>query len=92
MHATYIIRKPLLTEKSTFAMNELNQYSFEVDRTATKPDIKKAIEALYRVHVESVRTVVSKGRTRRLKYGEVTEPIVKKAVVRLREGEKIELF
>jgi len=92
MEALYVIRKPLLSEKSTYGMNEQNRYAFMVDRRASKTDIKTAIEALYSVKVASVNTQVRKGKTRRLKYGPVTEPETKKATVRLQEGQKIELF
>lgn len=88
----YIIRKPVLTEKSTEAMNELGRYTFEVDRRATKSDIKGAIESLYGVHVEGVQTRTLKGKVRRLKYGYVRESLKKTATVRLRDGEVIELF
>jgi large subunit ribosomal protein L23 len=92
LHPTHVIKKPLLSEKSTFAMNELARYSFLVDKRATKTDIKSAVEAIYSVKVESVNTQTSKGRYRRLKYGEIKAPDLKKAIVRLREGDRIELF
>lgn len=88
----YIIRKPLLTEKSTEAMNEYGRYTFEVDRRATKSDVKNAIEKLYDVHVEGIETRTQKGKMRRLRYGYVREKVRKVATVRLREGEMIELF
>lgn len=88
----YIIRKPLLTEKSTEAMNEHGRYTFEVDRRATKTDVKNAIEKLYDVHVEGIETRTQKGKMRRLRYGYVREKVRKIATVRLREGEMIELF
>jgi len=89
--ATYIIRKPLLTEKSTAAMAE-GTYTFEVDRRAGKREIKQAIESLYGVEVRSVRTINTKGATRRLRYGWVLGGDTKKAMVRLVEGQVIELF
>jgi large subunit ribosomal protein L23 len=92
MDATYVIKKPLLTEKSTFAMNEEGRYSFLVDRRASKDEIKRAVESLYGVKVVGVTTQVRKGRERRLKYGWVTEKVSKKATVRLAEGQTIELF
>jgi large subunit ribosomal protein L23 len=88
----YVIRKPVLTEKSTEAMNELGRYTFEVDRRASKTDIKNAIEKLYEVHVEGVQTRTQKGKVRRLRYGYIREKLRKVATVRLREGEVIELF
>jgi large subunit ribosomal protein L23 len=92
MQAHYVIKKPLVTEKSTFAMNERGQYAFEVDPRATKDDIKKAVEQLYKVKVVGVNTQNRKGKQRRLKYGLVTEPTTKKATVRLAEGQTIEMF
>lgn len=92
MDAVYIIKRPLLTEKGTYGMNELNQYSFEVDPRADKAEIKAAVESLYGVKVVKVNTQVKKGKHRRLKYGTVTEKLRKKATVRLREGDSIELF
>jgi len=91
MDATYVIRKPVLTEKSTEAMSE-GTYTFEVDRRATKTEIKRAIEELYGVSVERVRTSVKKGDMRRLRYGWVVGGDTKKAMVRLAEGQMIELF
>lgn len=92
MEPVYVIKRPMVTEKGTWGMNELNRYAFEVDMKATKGDIKKAIEALYKVKVEKVNTQVHKGRQRRMKYGLVMTPNVKTAVVRLKEGSTIELF
>ncbi len=60
MNATYVIKKPLLTEKSTIGMSEMNIYTFVVDRTASKDQIKAAIEEMYKVKVSSVRTQLSK--------------------------------
>lgn len=92
MDSTYIIKKPILTEKSTAAMNEEARYTFEVDRRATKTEVKRAVEHLYGVKVEGVATQVRKGGERRLKYGWVTEKKTKKATVRLAKGQVIELF
>jgi len=88
----YIIKKPILTEKSTEAMNEYGRYTFEVDRRATKTDIKNAIETLYDVSVEGIQTRRQKGKLRRLRYGYVRESVKKTATVRLKEGQVIELF
>lgn len=92
MNATYIIKRPLVTEKSTYLMNEQGRYAFEVDVGATKTQIKAAIESLYKVKVVGINTQVRKGRSRRLRYGVVQERPTKKAIVRLREGDAIELF
>ena len=92
MQAHYVIKKPLVTEKSTFAMGERSQYAFEVDPRATKDDIKRAVEQLYKVKVVGVNTQNRKGKQRRLRYGLVVEPTTKKATVRLAEGQTIEMF
>jgi len=90
--ATDVIKHPLLTEKSTFAMNERRQYTFLVDRRATKTDIKAAVQALYKVKVTGVNTQVRKGEARNLRYGKVVLADTKKAIVTLKEGDAIELF
>lgn len=88
----YILRKPLLTEKSTAEMEAGNVYTFEVDRRATKDDIKAAIESAYGVKVEKVNTQVRKGGSRRFRYGKVAENSWKRAAVKVVEGQSIELF
>ena len=92
MDPNYVIKKPLLSEKSTEAMNEHGRYAFLVDRRASKTDVKHAVEELYGVRVVGVQTQLRKGKTRRLKYGYVIEKPTKKAVVRLHEEDQIELF
>jgi len=88
----HIVHKPLLTEKTTFASSEQNRHAFIVDTRATKTEIKAAIEELYNVKVEAVATVNRKERRRRYRYGYVPGKTTKKAIVRLREGDTIELF
>lgn len=92
MDATYIIKKPLLTEKSTEAMNEQERYTFLVDRRATKDEIRDAVQTIYGVKVVGINTQIRKGKERRLKYGWVTETKTKKATVRLAPGQTIDLF
>jgi large subunit ribosomal protein L23 len=92
MQSHYVIKKPIVTEKSTFAMNERKQYSFLVDPRATKEDIKNAVQQMYKVRVLGVTTQNRKGKERRLRYGAITEPVTKKATVRLHEDDVIELF
>jgi large subunit ribosomal protein L23 len=92
MEAHYVIKRPTVTEKGTFAMNEQNRYTFEVDTKATKDDIKSAIESLYKVKVEKVNTLKRRGKFRRMKYGVTQMSTTKTAIVRLKEGSTIELF
>ena len=63
--ATYIIRRPLLSEKSNRAREASNKYSFMVQRKATKADVKKAVEKLFSVKVEDVTTLVLRGKVKR---------------------------
>ena len=86
-----VIRKPLITEKATRAL-ELNQYTFEVDHRAAKPDIKAAVEAMFDVKVVGVSTMNPPRRTRRVGRFAGKRAQVKKAVVRLAEGSAIQLF
>jgi large subunit ribosomal protein L23 len=86
-----VIRRPLITEKATQAI-ELNQYTFEVDHRAAKPDIKAAVEELFDVKVVGVSTMNPPRRTRRVGRFAGKRAQVKKAVVRLADGDAIQLF
>lgn len=88
----YILRKPLLSEKSTQAMEAANVYTFEVDRHASKNDIKAAVESAFGVTVVKVNTQNRKGGSRRFRYGTVNAGEWKRATVRVAEGQTIELF
>lgn len=92
MEAHYIIRKPILTEKSTWESSENNRFTFSVDRTATKTEIKAAVQELYNVRVVAVNTVTQRSASRRLKYGTVGPKITKKAIVRIHPDDTLELF
>ena len=91
MEPTHVIKMPIVTEKAT-AAGEHNQYAFKVDQRATKTDVKKAIEAIYGVKVVDVRTQVRQERDRTYKYGKTPGKSWKRAMVRVAEGQKIELF
>tara|TARA_Y100000589_G_scaffold251386_1_gene239760 strand:- start:8001 stop:8303 length:303 start_codon:yes stop_codon:yes gene_type:complete len=86
-----VIRKPVITEKATNAL-DLNQYTFEVDHRAAKPDIKDAIESMFNVKVIGISTMNPPRRTRRLGKFAGKRSQIKKAIVRLAEGDKIQLF
>ena len=92
MHATEVIRKPLDTEKATVGSAEYNRFSFEVDRRASKADIRRAVEDLFKVRVLSVATQNRKGEVRRLKYGSVAGTTVKRAIVKLHPDDRIDLI
>ncbi len=91
MNDHQIIIRPLITEKNTNWML-LNKYSFEVDRFATKPQIKRAIENIFNVHVTNVHTMNVRGKKRRRgrEFGYTRD--WKKAIVTLAEDDRIELF
>ncbi|MBL9118803.1 MAG: 50S ribosomal protein L23 [Phycisphaerae bacterium] len=91
MLPTEVIHKPLVTEKAT-AATDANRYSFSVDRRATKTDIKKAVEALYKVRVVGVATINRKARNRSYRYGMIEGKTTKRAIVRVHADDKIELF
>lgn len=86
-----ILRYPVLTEKSTMVLEKANAYVFVVDINATKRDVKNAVERIFGVKVDKINTIVNKGKVRgfRGRYGKRAD--VKKAVVRLNAGDKIEL-
>ena len=86
-----IIKSPLITEKSTF-LGKNNQYVFWVDNKANKVEIKTAVEKIYKVKVKDVHTIIVKGKTKRIRWGqEGKTPVWKKAVVTLQKGHEIKL-
>lgn len=89
-HFYDIIRSPAVTEKGTL-VSEHNQVVFNVARTATKPEIKKAVEGLFGVKVKAVNTLVRKGRQRRFRGQAATLSDVKKAYVTLEEGQRLDV-
>ena len=87
-----IIRMPLVSEKSTNMRIKENKYVFKVDKKANKLEIKRAIEELFKVKVEDVTTMMMHGKPKRLGRFEGRRPDWKKAIVRLKKGETLELF
>lgn len=90
-----ILRRPIITEKSSFQSSKLNQYVFEVDRKATKAQIKNAIEKLFSVTVLRVNVInVPAKRTRRARSRRllVRRISYKKAIVTLAAGDTIDVF
>ena len=87
-----IIRIPLVSEKSTNMRINENKYVFKVDKKANKLEIKRAIEGLFKVKVEDVTTMMMHGKPKRLGRFEGRRTDWKKAIVRLKKGETIELF
>jgi len=87
-----VIRRPLITEKSTSLKELQNTVCFEVHRDATKPEIKKAVEGLFGVKVADVRVARVHGKVKRQGRYAGRRPDWKKAYVKLREGEKLPEF
>ena len=85
-----LIRKPIITEKATLA-SEGGAVVFEVAMDATKPEIKKAVEALFNVKVKAVNTTITKGKVKHFKGKLGTRRDVKKAYVTLVEGSTIDV-
>lgn len=85
------ILRPIITEKATF-LSEQNQIGFVVPVEATKPEIKAAVEMLYKVKVEAVNTSILKGKTKRFKGILGRRKDQKKAIVTLAEGQSIDLM
>ncbi len=87
-----VIKGPLITEKLDRAREKFRQYSFIVDKKATKVDVARAVESLFKVSVEGVRTNIVRGKIKRVGRNIGKRPNYKKAIVTLKEGDKIELF
>ena len=85
-----VVLAPHITEKSTMA-SENNAVVFKVAGTASKPEIKEAVEALFGVEVTKVNTIVTKGKTKRWKGKAYRRSDEKKAIVTLKEGQTIDI-
>ena len=91
-----IIVKPIITEKRTLKAEKLNEYGFVVNTNANKIEIKSAIEQMYGVTVERVNTLVTLGKMRsrstrtKVSYGKLSN--LKKAIVKLKNGDSIDFF
>lgn len=86
-----MIKKPLITEKNSI-LAEAGVYAFEVERKATKTQIKSAVEKYFQVKVKSVNTLQCRSKTKRNRFGISKPKYWKKAMVRLMPGEKISIF
>lgn len=91
-----VVKRPLITERASSALDRANTYVFEVHPDANKVQIKNAVERLFNVKVLSVNTANQKGKSKARRSGKaqlmVELPSWKKAYVRLRDGDAIELF
>ena len=87
-----VVLRPLVTEKATALKDDRNQVSFQVALDANKVDIRRAVEAIFKVKVTNVRTQVVFGKEKRMGRFVGRRPSWKKAVVQLAPDNKIELF
>lgn len=91
-HITDVLKKPVLTEKSLLLQQNENKYTFDVELTANKIEIKQAVEKMFDVKVESVNIMNVRPKTKRMgRYVGKTNKR-KKAIVKLKEGYEINLF
>jgi large subunit ribosomal protein L23 len=91
MDAREVVIRPVVSERS-YEMIEHNRYTFEVDKRARKPEIASAIEEIFKVTVTRVNTMNVPGKARRVRFAKGMTPAWKKAIVTLKEGDKIEFF
>ncbi len=87
-----ILRRPVVTEKSALHEKDNNEYMFRVDLKATKPEVRKAIKELYGVDIESVNTIIRKGKKIRFGKIEGQRSDEKIAIVKLKAGQSINIY
>ena len=87
-----VILRPLVTEKGTHQSTRYNSYTFMVSLLANKNQIKDAVETLFNVRVEKVRTLIRKGKKARFRTSMGKQPDWKKAIVELNTEDRIEFF
>lgn len=87
-----ILKRPLITEKSTVEKDLHNKLFFEVDRRANKIEIKEAVEQIFKVNVLSVATINVAGKKKRVGRHFTQRPEWKKAIVTIKPGQRIEFF
>ncbi|NOZ01684.1 MAG: 50S ribosomal protein L23 [Deltaproteobacteria bacterium] len=87
-----VIRRPLITEKANLDKDRLNAYHFEVPITVDSQEIREAVEKVFEVKVKKVRTMIMRGKKRRIGRFQGKRPNWKKAIVTLKEGQSIDIF
>lgn len=92
MNVHEVIRGPLVTEKLDKAREAEQKFAFEVDRRASKDEIRSALKQLFSVDAVDVRTMVVRGKNKRVGRSSGRRPNWKKAIVSLKEGQSIDLF
>jgi large subunit ribosomal protein L23 len=90
--AYQILKRPLLTEKSTTQKESFNKLYFEVDRRANKIEIKQAVEQIFKVDVVDVSTLTMSGKVKRVGRTFSKRPDWKKAVVTIKPGQQVKFF
>jgi len=91
IHKYSLLRRPVITEKSS-VLQEDNRYVFEVDPSATKLEIKAAVQDAFNVRVRSINTMIVKGKRKRYGPRMTDQPSWKKAIVTLNPGDSITIF
>lgn len=91
-HITDVLKKPVLTEKTMTLQAEENKYTFDVDISANKTEIKQAVEAMFGVKVESVNVMNVRPKAKRMGKYEGRTNRRRKAIVKLAEGNEINYF
>ncbi|MFC2040142.1 50S ribosomal protein L23 [Chloroflexota bacterium] len=92
MHLYEVLRRPLITEKNTSVLHGLNKYAFEVADDANKPQVKQAVEKAFKVDVTNVNIMWVRGKAKRVGSKITMTPSWKKAVVTIKDGDRIEFF
>jgi len=87
-----VVKRPIISEKSTAQAEIVRRYSFEVAVKANKAEIKDAVQKMFNVRVKDVRTMIVHGKLKRVGRFEVKRSNWKKALVTLAEGQKIDFF
>jgi len=91
MHLYEVLRRPVITEKSTDLQTQ-GKYAFEIADGANKPMVKEAVESAFKVKVTGVNVVTMRGKMRRVGRRSILTRTWKKAIVTLQPGDKIEFF
>ncbi len=92
METQHVLKRPIDTEKLDRIREIEQKFAFEVDQNATKLDVKRAVEAAFKVTVTEVRTMIVRGKERRIGKSQGRRPNWKKAIVSLKEGDTIKVF
>ncbi len=87
-----VVKRPIISEKSTALAEVGNRYAFEVEASANKQEIRDAVQRLFNVKVRAVHTMIMHGKVKRVGRFETKRPNWKKAIVTLGEGQKIDFF